>query len=182
MPWQMVTFCKPPSDHRTSKLYFLKKIHKNLRGIRPIVSSVNSITENISKFVDYWLQPIVKQLPFYIKDTTTFANFITQTPVPPDCKLVSIDASSLYVTGFDKTLRMGFFHKIAISTQIVSMTFELIAQQVWKRSHAWFWSYENFYALALDSLKSRYHALNALLCRSHSISVYYSHTRALHIT
>ena len=37
---------------------------------------------------------------------------------------------SIYVTGFDKTLRMGFFHKIAISTQIVSMTFELIAQQV----------------------------------------------------
>ena len=65
-------------------------------GIRPIVSSVNSVTENISKFVEYWLQPIVKQLPSYIKDTNTFANLITQTPVPQDCKLVSIDVSSLY--------------------------------------------------------------------------------------
>ena len=38
-------FCKPPANHRTSKLYFLKKIHKNPMGIRPIVSSCESITE-----------------------------------------------------------------------------------------------------------------------------------------
>ena len=37
-------------------------------GIRPIVLSINSITENI---VDYWLQLIVKKLPSYIKDTNT---------------------------------------------------------------------------------------------------------------
>lgn len=54
---------------------------------------MNSI---ISKFVDHWLQPIVKQLPSYIKDTTEFANLITQTKVPTNCKLVSIDVSSLY--------------------------------------------------------------------------------------
>ena len=96
MPWQMVTYCKPPNNHRTAQLYFLKQIHKNPMGIRPIVSSVNSITENMSKFVDHWLQPIVKQLPSYIKDTTTFANLITQTTVPIDCKLVSIDVLSLY--------------------------------------------------------------------------------------
>ena len=45
-------FCKPPDKHRTSRLYFLKKIHKNPMGIRPIVSSCNSITEPISNFVD----------------------------------------------------------------------------------------------------------------------------------
>ena len=75
---------------------FLKKIHKNPMGIRPVVSSVNSITENISIFVDYWLQPTVKQFPSYIKDTNTFTNLITQTTVLTDCKLVSIDVSSLY--------------------------------------------------------------------------------------
>ena len=45
-------FCKPPIKHRTSKLYFLKKIHKNSMGIRPIVSSCDSITEKVSQFVD----------------------------------------------------------------------------------------------------------------------------------
>ena len=45
----MIDFCKPPREHRTSQLYFLKKIHKNPMGIRPIMSSINSITENTSK-------------------------------------------------------------------------------------------------------------------------------------
>ena len=85
-----------PSQTQNSKTIFLKKIHKNPMGIRPIVSSVNSITENISKFLDVWLQPIVKTLPSYLKDSTTFANIIQTTKVPTDCKLVSIDVSSLY--------------------------------------------------------------------------------------
>ena len=97
MPWLMSQFCRPPSIHRTSQLYyFLKKIHKSLMRIRLMVSSVNSITENISKFVDHWLQPIVKELPSYIKDTNSFATLITQTVVPRNCRLVSIDVSSLY--------------------------------------------------------------------------------------
>ena len=69
-------FCKPPANHRTSKLYFLKKIHKNPMGIRPIVSSCESITERISQFVDRWLQPYVQRLPSYVKDTTEFINQI----------------------------------------------------------------------------------------------------------
>ena len=76
LPWQMTSFCKPPPKHRTAQLYFLKKIHKNPMGIRPIVSSVNSITENISKFLDYWLQPIVRTLPSFLKDSNTFADII----------------------------------------------------------------------------------------------------------
>ena len=49
-PWYQ--FCKPPTKHRTSKFYFLKKIHKTPLGIRPIVSSCDSITEKISQFID----------------------------------------------------------------------------------------------------------------------------------
>ena len=65
-------------------------------GIRPIVSSVNSITENISQFVDIWLQPIMKSLPSFIKDTTDFINLIEITPINKECVLASIDVSSLY--------------------------------------------------------------------------------------
>ena len=66
----MFQFCKPPTHHRTSRLYFLQKIHKNPIGIRPIVSSCNSITENISQFIDFWLQPLMKKLPSFLQDTT----------------------------------------------------------------------------------------------------------------
>lgn len=56
-------FCKSPDSFRTSRLYFLKKIHKNPMSFRPIVSSCNSITEPMSQFVDKWLQPLVKNFP-----------------------------------------------------------------------------------------------------------------------
>ena len=92
-PWYQ--FCKPPSKHRTSQLYFLN-IHKNPMGIRPIVSSCDSITEKISQFVDKWLQPYVKKnLPFYIRHNRIYwHNWNHQ--LPTHCKLASIDVSSLY--------------------------------------------------------------------------------------
>ena len=62
-------------------------------GIRPIVSSCESITEKISQFVDKWLQPYMKNLP---KDTTEFINQIETTKLPTHYKLASIDVSSLY--------------------------------------------------------------------------------------
>ena len=65
-------------------------------GIRPIVSSCNSITETISQFVDRWLQPHVKNLPSYLKDMTEFLKLIETTKLPPKCILASIDVSSLY--------------------------------------------------------------------------------------
>ena len=65
-------------------------------GIRPIVSSCNSITETISQFVDQWLQPHVKNLPSYLKDTTEFLKPIETTKLPSKCILASIDVSSLY--------------------------------------------------------------------------------------
>ena len=54
---EMKDFCMPPKGYRTSQLYFLKTIHKNPMGIRPIVSSVNSVTENISQYVDSYMAP-----------------------------------------------------------------------------------------------------------------------------
>ena len=92
----MTEFCMPPKKHKTSQLYFLKEIHKNPMGIRPIVSSVNSVTENISQLVDIWLQPIMKSLPSFIKDTTDFINLIESTPISGECLLATIDVSSLY--------------------------------------------------------------------------------------
>ena len=65
-------------------------------GTRPIVLSCDSITERISQFVDRWQQPYVANLPSYIKDTTEFINQIEQLKLPINCKLASIDVSSLY--------------------------------------------------------------------------------------
>ena len=64
-------------------------------GIRPIISSCNSITEPISQFIDKWLQPYVKKLPSYLKDSTEFINLIETLILPTNCLLASTDVSSL---------------------------------------------------------------------------------------
>ena len=51
-------------------------------GIRPIVSSCNSITKPISQFIDWWLQPHVKNLPSYLKDSTELLKLIETTNYP----------------------------------------------------------------------------------------------------
>ena len=93
---KMVDFCSPPQRARLARLYFLKKIHKSPMGIRPIVSSCGSPTENISQFIDYWLQPIMKKLPSFIKDTTEFINQLNEIVIEPDTLLVTIDVKSIY--------------------------------------------------------------------------------------
>ena len=90
---ETIDFCQPPNQTRTPRLYF---IHKNPMGIRPIVSSCNSITEPISQFVDKWLQTYVHKLPSYLKDSTQFINLLESLTLPHDCFLASIDISSLY--------------------------------------------------------------------------------------
>ena len=92
----MVAFCSPPKKVRPARFYLLNKIHKNPMGIHPIVSSCDSATENISQFIDYWLQPIMKSLPSYLKDTLQLINELKEISVEPDTILVTVDVKSLY--------------------------------------------------------------------------------------
>ena len=85
-----------PGDARTSRLYILPKIHKDIPG-RLIVSSCGTPTKNISLFVDYHLHPLVKKIPSYIKDTNDFLVKLNEIQnLPSECLLVTSDASSLY--------------------------------------------------------------------------------------
>ena len=65
-------------------------------GIRPIVSSCESPTENISQFLDFWLQSLMKALPSYLKNTTELINELKDLTVESDTILVTIDVKSLY--------------------------------------------------------------------------------------
>ena len=67
-------------------------------GIRPIVSSCESPTENISQFLDFWLKPLMKALPSYLKDTTQFIKEIKNIQIEPNTLLVTIDVKSLYTS------------------------------------------------------------------------------------
>ena len=62
-----------------------------------MVSSVNSHTANISKDVDYNLQPIVKEIPSNVKDTQDFLKKLKKIKdIPQAGLLVALDVKPLY--------------------------------------------------------------------------------------
>jgi hypothetical protein len=93
-----------PEKIRTPQFYILPKIHKKHNQElpigypgRPIISACNSWTENISKYLDYHLQPLMQNLPSYVKDTSDFIHKLkTLKLTHKKTYLVTLDVSSLY--------------------------------------------------------------------------------------
>ena len=67
------------SNPRTPRFYIFPKIHKSENPGRSVVTSANFHTPNISKYIEYHLQPVVKQISSYVKDTNGFINKISDT-------------------------------------------------------------------------------------------------------
>ncbi|KAL5510806.1 hypothetical protein EMCRGX_G006409 [Ephydatia muelleri] len=63
---------------------------------RPICSCVNSVTSNISRFLDHWLKQAVRLLPSYISDSTHFIKTIEDITFAKDILLGSIDVTNMY--------------------------------------------------------------------------------------
>ena len=86
-------------EPRVPSIYFLPKIHKDILPppVRPILSANDCPTERISAFVDFFLKPLVKKIPSYIKDTADLINKIEALPpLPENTLLVTMDVQSLY--------------------------------------------------------------------------------------
>ena len=91
------TFLEP--KYPTKNPNFLrtpKNSHKRYT-LRPIVPACDSPTENLSNFIDYLSQPVMKALPSYIKDTKDFITHVLNVPtLPGNSFLVTADVVSLY--------------------------------------------------------------------------------------
>ena len=81
----------------TPKFYTWPKIHITGNLGRPVVSSINCHTNTISKYVHFHLQPIVKNIPSYVRYTTDFFQKLDKVKnIPNDCLLVTLDVKLLY--------------------------------------------------------------------------------------
>ena len=58
-------------DPKFARFYWLPKIHKRLHDVpgRPVISTCGYYTENISSFLDFYLQPLARKVKSYIKNT-----------------------------------------------------------------------------------------------------------------
>ena len=81
---------------KTPKFYTSPKIHKQNHPGRPVISSIECHTANISQYVDYHLKEHVEKLPSFIKDTTDFINKTKDLHIPENVTLVTMDVSALY--------------------------------------------------------------------------------------
>lgn len=89
-------------------IYYLPKVHKdpvNPPG-HPIISGIDSVTSRIREFVDFHLQPVVRLVPSYLKNTGATIKLLEFIEYREDTFLVTVDVASLYTCiphdlGFD---------------------------------------------------------------------------------
>ena len=94
---QTFNYLMPPDTPRTNLFYILPKIHKPGAPGRPIVSSVNSVTEHISEFLTKCIQPLTSKLKSNITDTKSFLkSILSKKPPKGEIYLISLDVVSLY--------------------------------------------------------------------------------------
>ncbi len=88
---------------KTPVFFMLPKIHKKpplgSRFVgRPVVSNCGSPLEKASEFLDFYLLPIVKSQPTYLKDTGDTIRKIEALSLPPNVILASLDIISMFTS------------------------------------------------------------------------------------
>lgn len=93
---KLVTGLTGEAMQDTDDIIECAKQHKIIPPGRPIVSSVGSVTEPLSHYVDLKLQSFLPKIKSYVKDTTDFLNKIRSVNVSPESTLVTMDVTGLY--------------------------------------------------------------------------------------
>lgn len=84
---------------------------------RPIVSLKNTHLQNIGKFIDYFLKPLVQKQYTYIRDTKHFINIIENTKFHNNIYLVTFDAKNMYTCLEFNEIKTAAFNALSGMTQ-----------------------------------------------------------------
>jgi hypothetical protein len=87
-----------PTTNSPPKFYGLPKIHKTNMPLRPIVSSVGSLSYNSAKYLSTVLSPMVGKTEHFVKNSKHFATLIKNKQVEEDEVLISYDVSALFTS------------------------------------------------------------------------------------
>lgn len=81
-----------PLAPRVPTIYYLPKVHKNpvQPPGRPIVTSL------IGRYIDFYLQPLVRHMPSYLKETGATNCLLEGLEVQDDYIITTADVASLY--------------------------------------------------------------------------------------
>ncbi|XP_077113029.1 uncharacterized protein LOC143768221 [Ranitomeya variabilis] len=120
-----------PETPRTPCLYLLPKVHKstiNPPG-RPIVSGGGGLCEQVNKYLDFYLKPLVEDLPSYIQDTGDVLRKLMDIQLEADMWLVTLDVESLYTSirhndGIEAV--RGFLHMSSNDNDLIELLITLL--------------------------------------------------------
>ena len=85
------------SEAKAPQFKMLPQVYKEGHPGRPVISSIDCHTTKISKYIDNQLQPHVKKLKSYVKNSTDFIRKInSMEKIPDNIILVTMDVWSLY--------------------------------------------------------------------------------------
>ena len=91
---------------RTPNFYVTPKVYKKDILGRPVVTSIDCYTSKISKFVDQYLQPHAKFLPFYVEGTADFINKLAKVKYKStNSNLVTLDVRAFCTNVFNHKCR-----------------------------------------------------------------------------
>lgn len=99
----LLEYYLPSSVFKPRFFYLLFKTHKPVsswhNGIppgRPIVADINTESDKIAGYIDKFLQPLVHNIPSYIKDTDHLICLLNDIFIPDSAFLFTLDVDSLY--------------------------------------------------------------------------------------
>ena len=73
------------------------KAHKTPWKMRPIVCCAGTALNNVSRWLDYWLQQLKPFIPTYLRDSSQLLDLLANLgPLPPGAKVFTADANSMY--------------------------------------------------------------------------------------
>ena len=87
-----------PSDPTPPLLYGLPKAHKQDAPLRPIVSSIGSVTYALSRHLANILSPLVGRSEHHVKDTASFIESLRGVTLSDDEVMVSFDVKALFTS------------------------------------------------------------------------------------
>lgn len=84
----------------TTTAYFhaLPKIHKSPMGCRPIVSNINTPTHGLSRWLTAKLLPYAQQMQSFVRDSSTFQQYITSFEPKQQDELIIFDVENMYTS------------------------------------------------------------------------------------
>ena len=87
-----------PTVDQPPRFYGLPKVHKAGTPLRPIVSSISTITYNCAQYLAKVLSPLVGNTIHHVKNSTEFAAFVRDIKLEDDEEIRSYDVSALFTS------------------------------------------------------------------------------------